>query len=89
MLKAELTTEQTRLDDVKTTASLTDQYLALAHKYRDCTEVTDEMIRAFVEKIVVYRTLRPAKGQRTRQVDVHLNYIGQFPIPAEGTEYEK
>ena len=89
LMKAELATEQTRLDDVKTTASLTDQYLALAHKYRDCTELTDDMIRAFVEKIVVHKTIRPAKGQRTRQIDVHLNYIGQFPIPTEGMEYEK
>ena len=46
------------------------------------------MILAFVEKIVVYRTIRTAKGQRTRQIEVHLNYIGQFPIPAEGMENE-
>ncbi|MBR3795886.1 MAG: DUF4368 domain-containing protein, partial [Clostridia bacterium] len=52
------------------------------------TEVTDDMILAFVEKIVVYRTIRPAKGQRTRQIEVHLNYIGQFPIPTEGMENE-
>lgn len=89
VLKAKLAREQNRLDEVQKTSAKTDQYLALAHKYRDCTEVTDEMIRAFVEKIVVYRTIRPAKGQRTRQIDVHLNYIGQFPIPAEGMEYEK
>ena len=87
-LKAELETEQVHLNEAQNTAAKTDQYLALAHKYRDCTEVTDEMIRAFVEKIVVHRTIRPAKGQRTRQIDVHLNYIGQFPIPAEGMEYE-
>ena len=82
-LKAELETEQVHLNEAQNTAAKTDQYLALAHKYRDCTEVTDEMIRAFVEKIVVYKTIRPAKGQRTRRVDVHLNYIGQFPILTE------
>ncbi len=59
---------------------------ALAKKYRDCTEVTDEMIRAFVDKIVVHRTMYPASGQRTRQIEVHLNFIGQFSIPMEGME---
>ncbi len=88
-LKVNLAKEQTRLDDVQAASAQTDQYLALAHKYRDCTELTDEMIRAFVEKLVVYKTIRPAKGQRTRQVDMHLNYIGQFPIPVEGMEYKK
>ena len=87
-LKAELADDQTRLNEVQTASAQTDKYLALARKYRDCTEVTDDMILAFVEKIVVYRTIRPAKGQRTRQIEVHLNYIGQFPIPTEGMENE-
>ena len=87
-LKAELADDQARLNEVQTASAQTDKYLALARKYRDCTEVTDDMILAFVEKIVVYRTIRPAKGQRTRQIEVHLNYIGQFPIPTEGMENE-
>ena len=89
LLKNELAEDQVRLNNMQAASAQTDQYLALAHKYRDCTELTDDMIRAFVEKIVVHKTIRPAKGQRTRQIDVHLNYIGQFPIPAEGMEYEK
>ena len=88
MLKAELTVNQARLNEVQTTSAQADNYLALARKYRDCTEVTDDIILAFVEKIVVHKTIRPAKGQRTRQIEVHLNYIGQFPIPTEGMENE-
>ena len=87
-LKAELADDQARLNEVQTASAQTDKYLALARKYRDCTEVTDDMILAFVEKIVVYRTIRPAKGKSTRQIEVHLNYIGQFPIPTEGMENE-
>lgn len=87
-LKVELADDQVRLNEVQTASEQTDKYLALARKYRDCAEVTDDMILAFVEKIVVYRTIRPAKGQRTRQIEVHLNYIGQFPIPTEGMENE-
>ena len=87
-LKVELADDQVRLNEVQTASAQTDKYLALARKYRDCTEVTDDMILAFVEKIVVYRTIRPAKGQRIRQIEVHLNYIGQFPIPTEGMENE-
>lgn len=83
VIKAELADDQARLNEVQTASAQTDKYLALARKYRDCTEVTDDMILAFVEKIVVYKTIRPAKGQRTRQIEVHLNYIGQFPIPTD------
>ena len=87
-LKAELADDQARLNEVQTASAQTDKYLALARKYRDCTELTDDMIHAFVEKIVVHKTIRPAKGQSTRQIEVHMNYIGQFPIPTEGMENE-
>lgn len=82
-LKAALVDDQARLDEMQTVSAQIDKYLALAHKYLDCTEVTDDMIRAFVEKIVVHKTVRAEDGQYTRQIDVHLNYIGQFSIPAE------
>ena len=87
-LKFELTDVQNRLNQAQTVNAQTNKYLALARKYRDCTELTDDMIHAFVEKIVVHKTIHPAKGERTRQIEVHLNYIGQFPIPTEGTENE-
>ena len=41
------------------------------------------MIRAFVEKIVVHKTVRSADGQKTRQIEVHLSFIGQFVLPPE------
>lgn len=80
-LNQSLTAYQAQLDEVQADADRTEQFLALAKKYRDCTELTDDMIRAFVDKIVVHRTIRPAPGQRTRQIEVHLNFIGQFSIP--------
>ena len=52
-------------------------------KYRDCTEITDDMIRAFVERIIVHKTIRSAAGQKTRQSEVHLSFIGQFVLPPE------
>lgn len=88
-LRESLATDQEHICEAQSETDRTEQFLALAKKYRDCTEVTDEMIRAFVDKIVVHRTIRPAPGQRTRQIDVHLNFIGQFSIPAEGMENKK
>ena len=46
------------------------------------------MIRAFVDKIVVHKTMHPVPGQRTRPIEVHLNFIGQFSVPMEGMEKE-
>lgn len=86
MLRENLTANQAQLNEVQADANRTEQFLALAKKYRDCTEVTDEMIRAFVDGIVVHRTIRQTAGQCTRQTEVHLNFTGQFSVPMEGME---
>ena len=85
-LRDNLTAYQAQLNEVQADADRTEQFLALAKKYRDCTEVTNEMIRAFVDKIVVHRTILLSPGQRTRQIEVHLNFIGQFSVPMEEME---
>ena len=82
-LKENLITGKAQLAEAQKQADRTEQFLALARKYRDCTEITDDMIRAFVEKIVVHKTVRSATGQKTRQIEVHLSFIGQFIFPKE------
>lgn len=54
--KQSLADQQTQLEAARTEADRTEQFLALVRKYRDCTELTDEMIHAIVDKIVVHRT---------------------------------
>ena len=85
-LKESLITEKAQLAEAQKEADRTEQFLALARKYRDCTKITDDMIRAFVEKIVVHKTVRSAAGQKTRQIEVHLSFIGQFVLPPEARE---
>ena len=87
-LKEILSTEQAQLAEAQKEADRTEQFLALARKYRDRTEITDDMIRAIVEKIVVHKTVRSADGQKTRQIEVHLSFIGQFVLPQEAQEVD-
>ena len=87
-LKEKLSAEQAELQETRMKADCTDRFLALAKRYCDCTEVTDEMIRAFIQKIVVHPTIRDASGQKKRQIEVHLNFIGQFVVPSEVREQE-
>ena len=57
------------------------QFLELAKKYTDFSELTTPMINEFVEKIIVHA---PEKidGDRVQEVDIHLRFIGQFELPA-------
>ena len=63
----------------ETTAN-TAQFLALAEKYTDFSELTTPMINEFIDKIIVYAPDR-SKGPREQRVDIYLKFIGQFQPP--------
>ena len=64
------------------------QFLELAKKYTDFSELTTPMINEFIEKIIVHAPER-IDGERVQEVEIHLRFIGQFELPApELTEEE-
>jgi hypothetical protein len=92
MLSAEYETEQTELE--KSVAQLqaeldgfnadsirADKFIELARRYKDFSELTSAMIGEFIEKIVVFEADR-SSGEREQAVDIYLNFIGKFEIPA-------
>ena len=65
-----------------------EQFLALAKKYTDFSELTSQMINEFIEKIVVHAPER-VDGDRVQEIEIYLNFIGQFDVPApEPTDEE-
>ena len=58
-----------------------DGFLSLAAKYTDFTELTASMLNEFVEKILVHAPDR-STGERTQEVEVYLNFIGNIEVPA-------
>ena len=64
------------------------QFLELAKKNTDFSELTTPMINEFIERIVVHAPDR-STGDRVQEVDIYLKFIGKFDIPApELTEEE-
>ena len=57
------------------------QFLELARKYTDFSELTTPMINEFIEKIIVHAPER-IDGERVQEVEIHLRFIGQFELPA-------
>ncbi len=58
-----------------------EQFLALAKKYTDFSELTTPMINEFIEKIIVHAPEK-VDGDRTQEVDIYLKFIGRFDLPA-------
>ena len=57
-----------------------EQFLSLAKKYTDFSELTTTMINEFNDKIIVHS---PEKidGDRVQEVEIYLKFIGRFDLP--------
>ena len=58
-----------------------EQFLSLAKKYTDFSELTTQIINEFIEKIVVHAPER-IDGDRVQEIEIYLNFIGRFEFPA-------
>ena len=61
--------------------SRAEQFLALAKKYTDFTELTTPMINEFIEKIIVHAPEK-VDGDRVQEVEIYLSFIGCFELSA-------
>lgn len=70
------------------------QFLALAKKYTDFSELTTPMINEFIDKIFVHSPER-VDGDRVQEVEIYLKFIGRFDLsepeltPEEIAEQER
>lgn len=58
-----------------------EQFLELANRYTDFSELTTPMINEFIDKIIVHAPER-VDGERVQEVEIYLSFIGRFEILA-------
>ena len=79
---------QQELDTFEADSDKIEKFLALAEKYTDFSELTTPMINEFVDRIFVHAPDK-SSGKREQQIDIYLNFIGDFSIPAEAIQPEE
>lgn len=68
-----------------------DRFIALVRKYKTITELTLGIINEFIDKVLVHEPTGIG-GERSAEIEIYLNYIGQFKVPEDPvviTEEEK
>ena len=73
---------QTLMDGAKQKAMNMEYFLSLVRKYTDIQELTGEIIREFVEKIIVFKAEK-VDGHRQQRIQIIYNAIGAVEIPNE------
>ena len=68
----------------------TSRFIGLLNKYRECSELTDAMLYAFIEKIEVHAPTGGRTVYRQQRIDIYFNFIGNYVPPvAEVSEEER
>ena len=91
MLSADYEKEQAALEEIiaadiaelevfTTDKDRAQQFLSIAKRYTDFSQLTTPMINEFVDKILVHA---PEKidGERTMEIEIYLKFIGKFDSP--------
>ena len=67
----------------------TSRFIALVKKYRDCEELTDIMLYAFIDRIEVHEATGGRTVYRQQKIDIHFNFIGNYYPPEETISEEE
>lgn len=77
------------IEDKRDKANL-KKFIALIKKYTDITEITDDMLFEFIDKIYVHQVTGGRTGYRQHQIDIHFNFLGEYlPTFDEISEEER
>ena len=81
-LEASMTEWQGLLDNWNTDRVRMAEFIDLAKRYTDFSELTTPMLNEFIEKIIVHEGNGRGK-QRRQRLDFYFNFIGAFEVPAD------
>ena len=67
----------------------TSRFIALVNKYRNCEELTDTMLYAFIDRVEVHQATGGRTVYRQQSIDIHFNFIGSYYPPVETVSEEE
>lgn len=68
--------KESSIQRLKDTVSNTDRFIAKAKQYTDITELTPELLRLFIQKIVVHEKSEKYSKHAEQTVEIHYTDIG-------------
>jgi ribosomal protein L32 len=75
-LAADIPEKETDIQRLKDTVSNTDRFITKAKRYTDITELTPELLRLFIQKIVVHEKSVKYSKHAEQTVEIHYTDIG-------------
>ena len=85
-LAEEIPAKESAIQKLRDTVSSTDGFIAKAKRYTDITELTPELLRPFIQKIVVHEKSTKWSKKAMQTVEIHYTDIGYIRGKAQQDE---
>lgn len=85
-LEERITELENVTERITTKGAQIDKFVRLVKKYRDFEELTTPMLYDFIDKVVIHEAAGERTKERTQQVDIYFNFIGNFVLPPSEDE---
>ena len=67
------------IEQLKSTAVNVERFVSLARRYTDIRELTPEILRTFISKIVIHERPSRKKNEGEQRIDIYFTHIGSMP----------
>lgn len=79
-LQEEIISLQMQIENYISDSARSENFIEIVRRYTDFDSLSTQMLNEFIEKIVVHEGDR-SSSKRIQQIDIHLNFIGNFDVP--------
>ena len=67
---------QKQIEDLKASSTNVDRFVTISNKYTDLQDLTLEILRTFIDKIVIHERTEKWAKTAEQQIDIYFRYVG-------------
>lgn len=71
---------QAEIEELKAASTNVDKFIDVANKYTDLKELTPEVLRVFIAKVVIHERECKWSKSSEQQIDIYFRYIGRLTV---------
>ena len=65
-----------QIEDLKASSTNVERFVAISNKYTDLQTLTTEILRTFIDKIVIHERTEKWAKTAEQQIDIYFRYVG-------------
>ena len=67
---------QKKIEDLKVSSTNVERFVTISNKYTDLQDLTPEILRTFIDKIVIHERTEKWAKTAEQQIDIYFRYVG-------------